>query len=436
MPPVSSELAHRADDLLARRLRAGIWLIIAGNVLFTLADAQFRPSNLGILFVIQAVELLAMLGTVAFLRTPRRRVVTTWLGVVIIGFMCITTAISGVLSGETSTTLLSLSLITMGTATLLPWGFRPQLAVQSIAALAGAGNVYLIAGSAFGVRYLLIGVVVGFAATLYAAHAHDQHRREQARVEAVLEETRARQHQAELAHASRLSTLGEMAAGLAHELNQPLAAIVSWATGCLVRIEAGTADVDTLARVVSEISDEALRAGEVLRRIREFARSGEMRRERIDPNELVMSASRLARGDASEQGVSVWFELGREVPTVEVDRVQIEQVILNLFLNAFEAMSQTRRGERRLLVTTVAADADSIEVAIGDSGDGIPPAMEQKIFDPFFTTKEAGLGLGLAISRRIVEAHGGRLWATPNAGRGTTFHFTLPVAAREAWDAA
>ncbi len=436
MPPLGSELADSADDLLARRLRAGIWLIIAGNVLFTVADAEFRPAHLGILFVIQAVELLAMLGTVAFLRTRRRRVVTTWLGVVLIGFMCITTALSGVLTGETGTTLLSLSLITMGTATLLPWGFRPQLAVQSIAALAAAWNMYAIAGSAYGVRYLLIGVVIGFAATLYAAHAHEQHRREQARAEAVLEETRARRHQAELAHASRLSTLGEMAAGLAHELNQPLSAIVGWATGCLVRIEAGTADVDTLARVVSEISDEALRAGEVLRRIREFARSGEMRRERIDPNELVMSASRLARGDANELGVSVWFELGREVPAVEVDRVQIEQVILNLFRNAFDAMSRTRRGERRLLVTTATADPEVVEVAIGDSGDGIPPAMESRIFDPFFTTKEDGLGLGLAISRRIVEAHGGRLWATPNAGRGTTFHFTLPLPAREAWDAA
>src|SRR5258706_11520596 len=142
MPPVSSELADPANDLLARRLRAGIGIIIVGNVLFTLADAKFRPANLGPLFVIQAVELFAMLATVAFLRTPRRRAVTTWLGVAILGFMCLTTAASGVLSGETSTTLLSLSLITMGTATLIPWGVRPQLAVQSVDAHSGAANVY------------------------------------------------------------------------------------------------------------------------------------------------------------------------------------------------------------------------------------------------------------------------------------------------------
>jgi nitrogen fixation/metabolism regulation signal transduction histidine kinase len=151
-----------------------------------------------------------------------------------------------------------------------------------------------------------------------------------------------------------------------------------------------------------------------------------MRRERIDPNELVMSASRLARGDASEQGVSVWVELGREVPTVEVDRVQIEQVILNLFLNAFEAMSQTRRGERRLLVTTVAADADSIEVAIGILGRRHPARRGAKIFDPLHD--QGGRARARpAISRRIVEAHGGRLG---DAERRPWHHapLTLPVA--------
>src|SRR5262249_30320947 len=158
-----------------------------------------------------------------------------------------------------------------------------------------------------------------------------------------------------------------------HELNQPLAAIVSYATGCLVRIEAGTADVDALARVVSEISDEAIRAGEVLRRIREFARNGEIRRERIDPNELVLGASRLAKGDAQRMGVAVWFELGRDLPVVDVDRVQIEHVVLNLFLNAFEAMSDTKRGERRVVVTTATAESGVIEVAIGDSGEGLSP---------------------------------------------------------------
>jgi C4-dicarboxylate-specific signal transduction histidine kinase len=246
---------------------------------------------------------------------------------------------------------------------------------------------------------------------------------------------RARQHQAELAHAARLSTLGEMAAGLAHELNQPLAAIVSWATGCLVRIEAGTADIDTLAHVVSEISDEALRAAEVLRRIREFARTGELKRERVDPNELVRGAARLAGGDARRGGVDVALALAEDVPAVDVDRVQISQVVVNLLLNAFEAMGGTKRADRRVEVTTTHA-ADTVEVTIRDSGEGLAAAVQNTLFDPFVTTKEEGLGLGLAISRRIVEAHGGRLWATPNDGPGTVFHFTLPIAAREAWDAA
>src|SRR6185369_4919698 len=248
------------------------------------------------------------------------------------------------------------------------------------AALAMVWNVWAVDGSAYAVRFLLVGVVAGFGATLYAAHTLEQHRKERARAEAVLEEMRTRQHQAELAHAARLSSLGEMAAGLAHELNQPLAAIVGWATGCLVRIEAGTADVDTLARVVSEISDEALRAAEVLRRIREFARTGEIKRERVDPNELVRGAARLAGSDARRDGVDVSLALADDVPAVDVDRVQISQVVVNLLLNAFEAMGGTKRGDRRVEVTTAHA-ADTVEVTIRDSGEGLAAAVQHTLFD-------------------------------------------------------
>jgi signal transduction histidine kinase len=435
MQPTSAALGLDTDDLIGKRLRSGLAILIGGNLLFTLADLQFQPTHLPILFAIQAIEVIAMLGTLAVLGRPHPRVPVTWIAAGIISFFCVTTAISGMLSGETSTTILLLSLITMGTASMLPWGVRPQLFVQIVAALAMAWNVWTVDGSAFAVRFLLVGVVAGFGATLYAAHTLEQHRKERARAEAVLEEMRERQHQAELAHAARLSTLGEMAAGLAHELNQPLAAIVSWATGCQVRIEAGTADIDTLARVVSEISDEAIRAAEVLRRIREFARSGEIKRERVDPNELVRGAARLATGDARRGGVDVSLALADDVPAVEVDRVQISQVVVNLLLNAFEAMGGTKRGERRVELATARA-TDGVEVTVRDSGEGLAAAVQHTLFDPFVTTKEDGLGLGLAISRRIVEAHGGRLWATANDGRGAIFHFTLPLAAREAWDAA
>jgi signal transduction histidine kinase len=417
------------DDLLVRRLRVGLAITVGGITAFVLADLKFQPAHAGALLGIQAVELAVMLCAIWLLGRPMSRARVIAAALVTTCMLAFTTALSGVLSGDAGTAILMLTLLTMGTATLLPWGVRPQLVLQAVASLAVVWNVYAVNGPDMALRSLLVGAVIGFAGALYAAHTLEQQRLDRARAEALLEQARERQHRAELEHAARLSTLGEMAAGLAHEINQPLAAIVSYATGCMVRLETGTATIESLTPVVREICDEAMRAGEVLRRIRDFSRHGTRRLERVDPNELVRSALQLASGDARRFAVSMSVDLRPGAPVVEVDRVQVEQVILNLLRNAFEAMDDPGRSDRRLRVETSTPSPGVVEVAVGDSGAGLPAAASAQVFDPFFTTKRDGLGLGLAISRRIVEAHGGRLWSTPNPDRGTTFRFSLPTVA-------
>jgi signal transduction histidine kinase len=427
----ASEAIRDHDELMAQRVWAGIGIIIGAVTLFIIADLRSPPPAAGPLLAIQGIELgMALVAAILARRGLTR---SQLIAVALVGCstLCLTSAAAGILRGTTSTTPLLLMIITMGTATLLPWGVRPQIVLQIVAAVAFGWSVNAESGALVAFRYLLVAVAVGYIAALYAAHTLEQHRLAQARAEAVLEETRARQHRAELAHAARLSTLGEMAAGLAHELNQPLSAIVSYATGCQVRIESGTADVQSMAAIVGEISTEALRAAEVLRRIHDFARNGELRLERVDPNDLVRSAVELANGGARRRGIAMRLELGPDPLTVEVDRVQIEQVILNLLRNAFDAMEGTALGERRVRIRTTPATS-TVDVTIDDSGAGLPSTLVDRVFDPFFTTKPAGLGLGLAISRRIIEAHGGRLWGTPNDDRGSTFGFTLPIVASDA----
>jgi C4-dicarboxylate-specific signal transduction histidine kinase len=246
---------------------------------------------------------------------------------------------------------------------------------------------------------------------------------------------RARQLGLVLAQAARLSTLGGMAAGLAHEINQPLAAIVSYARGCARRIQVGETHVEALLEVVDEISTQALRAGEVLRRIREFVRHTQLPRIRVDLNALAREALHFAAMEANELGIVLVLDLADEPLDVEADGIQIEQVMLNLVRNGFEAMAHTD-GERQLRIQTRTTEDGTAEFAVHDTGEGVSASIAGRLFDPFFTTRRDGLGLGLAISRSIVEAHGGRLWTTPNHPRGSTFRFTLPAVSGDAKDAA
>jgi PAS domain S-box-containing protein len=238
-------------------------------------------------------------------------------------------------------------------------------------------------------------------------------------------EAQARQHQADLAHVLRLNTMGEMAAGLAHEINQPLGAIANYAQGCTRRLRDQSIDTTGLLPIIDEIAHEALRAGEIIRRLRDLVRKEGPQQAAVDLNALIRESTHIIEPEAQQSGIRVELALASDLPPVTCDSIQIEQVLLNLLLNGVEAVQTSGNGERSLVVTSAAAGG-GIEIAIRDSGGGVPEPPAD-VFQPFFSTKPNGLGMGLSISRSIIEAHGGRLWAARNADCGSTFHFTLPV---------
>jgi PAS domain S-box-containing protein len=234
-------------------------------------------------------------------------------------------------------------------------------------------------------------------------------------------EEEARQRQAELAHVLRVGAMSEMAASMAHELNQPLAAIVNYARGCTRRLAQGETAADVL-EALDHIATEALRAGEVVHSLKRVVRKEPPRESPIDLPMLVRETVQLVRSDASDRGIGIRLEVANDITSVTGDRVQLQQVVLNLLRNAVEAIVQ-RPG---LIEVRISAFADGVRLAVSDSGSGIPPELLDQIFSPFFTTKDSGLGMGLSISRTIIEVHGGRLWAEANPGAGATFAFTLP----------
>jgi PAS domain S-box-containing protein len=243
-----------------------------------------------------------------------------------------------------------------------------------------------------------------------------------------LAEQQARDHQAQLAHVARLSTLGEMATGIAHELNQPLTAMVTSTQACLRLMASGKAEPDKLRDVLHEVAAQGLRAGEIIRRLREFTRLRETKRASVDLNQLVREVVRFVEAEAREEDICMRLELDHALPQVVVDAIQVEQVILNLLRNAMDAMEGTAVGERVLSVRTTETKAGRVELSVCDTGPGVSKEDAARIFDPFFTTKPHGMGMGLSISHSIVEAHKGRLWAEAARGKGAMFRLTLPPA--------
>jgi two-component system sensor kinase FixL len=243
-------------------------------------------------------------------------------------------------------------------------------------------------------------------------------------------EARLQELQSELVHVSRLTAMGEMASALAHELNQPLSAIANYMKGSRRLLEDSA---DEHAPVVREAMDkaaeQALRAGQVIRRLRDFVARGESERRVEDVKKLVEEASALALVGAKDKGVRVRFEFDPQVVFVLADKVQIQQVLLNLMRNAIEAMEDSER--RELIVSTVAVAEELVEIRVSDTGSGIAPEVSAQLFQPFVTTKGQGMGVGLSISRTIVEAHGGTIAPRPNPGGGTVFCFTLPAVTKE-----
>ena len=238
-------------------------------------------------------------------------------------------------------------------------------------------------------------------------------------------EARIKHHEAELAHVARLSTMGEMAAGLAHEINQPLAAIAAYADGVAVRLKNGAIETDQLKAVVGNIASDAHRAGEVIRRLRRFVRNREPDRTPVDVNSLVLDVAQFVASDATQRQIQVHLKLAEQLPLALTDAIEFQQVLLNLVRNGFDAMTDTPSVDRSLTIRSETS-GKMIEISVEDQGHGLPSETTEQVFEAFFTSKEDGLGMGLAISRSIVESHGGRIWATPTSS-GATFHFTLPI---------
>jgi C4-dicarboxylate-specific signal transduction histidine kinase len=235
----------------------------------------------------------------------------------------------------------------------------------------------------------------------------------------------ARAHQAELTHVLRLGTLGEVAAALAHEINQPLGAISNCAAACCRWLESGSTRPSDLQQALKMIASEAIRAGEIIRRLRDLARKGEGSMQMVDVNGIVRRAAALMEPETRLRGISLRVEPADDLPRVCADGIQIEQVVLNLLLNGVEAMQTS---PVKALTVSTAFSNGHVVVSVRDSGVGLEPSAREHVFDAFFTTKSDGLGMGLAISRRIVDAHGGQLCCEPNpGGPGSTFSFSLPV---------
>jgi two-component system sensor kinase FixL len=242
-------------------------------------------------------------------------------------------------------------------------------------------------------------------------------------------EARLQELQSELVHISRLTAMGEMASTLAHELNQPLSAIANYMKGSRRLLEGGTDERSVMMRdAMDKAGEQAMRAGQIIRRLRDFVARGESERRVESVKKLVEEASALALVGAKDQGVRVRFMFDPAIDLVLADKVQIQQVLLNLIRNAIEAMETSTRRELTIATT---ADDDMITVSVSDTGPGISAEITSQLFTPFVTTKRHGMGVGLSISRTIIEAHGGRIWAEANPGGGTVFRLTLRAVNKE-----
>ena len=237
--------------------------------------------------------------------------------------------------------------------------------------------------------------------------------------------------QSDLAHMNRLSTMGELAASLAHEIAQPMATARNNARAALNFADRGAAELDQIKEALAAVVDDADRAGEILDRIRDHIKKAPPRKERVDLNHAISDVLALAQGAVVRNRVSVQTSLAETLPHVWADRIQVQQVVLNLILNAVEAMSLVKKGVRELTIGTGQHTAAGVLVTVRDSGPGIDSDHLDRVFDAFYTTKSSGVGMGLSICRSIIHAHAGRLWADVNTPCGAVFRFTLPGADKE-----
>lgn len=294
-------------------------------------------------------------------------------------------------------------------------------ALSCVGALVGYPIVlWLGAAASLPVSYLVTAICGASGVTILGAFLLDRQR-----WQAFCAREAARRHQADLAHVGRVSLMGEMAAGLAHEINQPLSAIVNFTSGCQRRLRASGAGDGEILKALDQITAQALRAAQIIRRMRDFIRKDEGTLAWVDVNQLVRNVADFADTDGRQPDVRIDLALSPGVPKVYADSIQIEQVLLNLVRNGLEAMKEPHRQPKRLSIRTAALEDGQVDVTVADTGSGLAPELIERIFDPFFSTKPLGLGLGLSISRSIIEAHGGRLWVEPDPMGGSRFHFSL-----------
>jgi PAS domain S-box-containing protein len=232
----------------------------------------------------------------------------------------------------------------------------------------------------------------------------------------------------EIAHVGRVSMMGQLASALAHEINQPLGAILRNTEAAELFMENESPDLDEIRAILADIRKDDQRAGSVIDRMRALLKRHDLETRPLDVGELVGDVASLARADAAARQVKLDVDVAGGLPLVRGDRVHLQQVLLNLILNGMDALNGVSRQDRRVSVTARLDGAQTVEIAVSDTGHGIPADKLAHVFDPFFTTKPNGIGMGLPISRTIIEAHGGRLWAENNNGGGAAFRFTLPIA--------
>jgi PAS domain S-box-containing protein len=253
---------------------------------------------------------------------------------------------------------------------------------------------------------------------------------ERKRAEAELRDAERRNldAQLQLAHVNRIATMGQLTASIAHEINQPIGAILMNASTALRWLNAQPPELERATQSIDRIAADSKRAGEIINRTRDLIKNAPERKESLQVNEAILEVIGLTRSEMLDSDVRVQTRMADDLPPILGDRVQLQQVILNLIMNAIEAMNEISEGKRELLISTSKAEADGVLVAVSDSGPGLPQADPERVFEAFYTTKSSGLGMGLSICRSIIEAHGGRLWATPNEPHGAVFFIMLPIA--------
>ena len=240
-------------------------------------------------------------------------------------------------------------------------------------------------------------------------------------------EADSRRSQARLAQVARYAAMGEMAAGIAHELNQPLSAIATYAQACDRMLDGPAPEIPEIHGALKQIASQALRAGEIIRRLRHLVGNRETERVASDVNEVVQELATLAGVDTRHNDITLLFELDPQAGKVSIDRVQVQQVLLNLLRNAIESLDGLTGEHRRIVISTRRVDAEDVEICVRDRGPGVPPEVAERMFEPFYTTKDSGTGLGLAISRTIARAHHGTLGHRPHAPTGAEFFLQLPT---------